>query len=92
MKTGAVPTSTPGHSIIFGCSRGGKPACDTYYADRNAVNIGSSSDRAYHMLWHFQNGGLDDMSKRSTEPLYPSTGFPAYAARSCLIPSTPSPA
>ena len=34
---------------------------DEFYGKRNAVNIGSSGDRTYHMLWHFQNGGLDGM-------------------------------
>ncbi len=50
-----------GDSIVFGWSRVGQPVWDAYYGDRNAVNIGSSGDRTYHMLWHFQNGGLDGM-------------------------------
>ena len=50
-----------GDSIVFGWSRGGKPVWDEFYGDRKAVNIGSSGDRTYHMLWHFQNGGLDGM-------------------------------
>jgi len=54
-----------GDSIVFGWAREGTPAWDAYYADRNAVNIGSSGDRTYHMLWHFQNGGLDGMKARN---------------------------
>jgi lysophospholipase L1-like esterase len=54
-----------GDSIVFGWSRVGKPAWDAYYGDRKAVNIGSSGDRTYHMLWHFQNGGLDGMKDRN---------------------------
>ena len=54
-----------GDSIVFGWSRVGKPVWDAYYSDRKAVNIGSSGDRSYHMLWHFQNGGLDGMKERN---------------------------
>ena len=54
-----------GDSIVFGWSRVGQPVWDAYYGDRNAVNIGSSGDRTYHMLWHFQNGGLDGMKDRN---------------------------
>lgn len=50
-----------GDSIVFRWSRVGRPVWDEFYGDRNAVNIGSSGDRTYHMLWHFQNGGLDGM-------------------------------
>jgi beta-glucosidase len=54
-----------GDSIVFGWSRVGNPVWDAYYGDRKAVNIGSSGDRTYHMLWHFQNGGLDGMKDRN---------------------------
>jgi len=50
-----------GDSIVFGWSRVGKQIWEEYYGNRNAVNIGSSGDRTYHMLWHFQHGGLDGM-------------------------------
>ena len=50
-----------GDSIVFQWSRRGKKVWDEFYGDRKAVNIGSSGDRTYHMLWHFQNGGLDGM-------------------------------
>lgn len=50
-----------GDSIIFTWSRVGKPVWDEYYANRSAVNIGSSGDKTQHMLWHFLHGGLDGM-------------------------------
>jgi lysophospholipase L1-like esterase len=52
-----------GDSIVFGWSRTGKKVWEEYCGDRKAVNIGSSGDRTYHMLWHFQNGGLDGMKE-----------------------------
>ena len=54
-----------GDSIVFGWSRVGKTVWEEFYGDRKAVNIGSSGDRTYHMLWHFQNGGLDVMKDRN---------------------------
>jgi beta-glucosidase len=54
-----------GDSIVFGWSRVGKSVWDEYYSKRKAVNIGSSGDRTYHMLWHLQNGGLDGMKERN---------------------------
>lgn len=54
-----------GDSIVFQWARRGKPVWDEWYADRNAVNIGSSGDRTYHMLYHLQNGGLAGMKERN---------------------------
>lgn len=54
-----------GDSIVFGWGRVGRPVWDQWYADRNAVNIGSSGDRTYHMLYHLQNGGLAGMKERN---------------------------
>jgi beta-glucosidase len=54
-----------GDSIVFGWSRVGKMVWDEFYGNRKAMNIGSSGDRTYHMLWHFQNGGLDGMKERN---------------------------
>jgi beta-glucosidase len=54
-----------GDSITFRWSRVGKPVWDDYYADRHAVNIGSSGDKTQHMLWHIQNGGLDGMKEHN---------------------------
>lgn len=54
-----------GDSIVFGWSRIGGKVWDEFYGKRKAVNIGSSGDRTYHMLWHFQNGGLDGMKNHN---------------------------
>lgn len=54
-----------GDSIVFEWPRVGKQVWAEFYGDRNAVNIGSSGDATYHMLWHLQNGGLDGMKERN---------------------------
>jgi beta-glucosidase len=54
-----------GDSIIFEWPRVGRQVWEEFYGTRNAVNIGSSGDQTYHMLWHFQNGGLDGMKDRN---------------------------
>lgn len=54
-----------GDSIIFEWRRVGKDSWNEFYGDRKAVNIASSGDSTYHMLWHFQNGGLDGMKTRN---------------------------
>ncbi len=54
-----------GDSIVFGWGRLGRPVWDEFYGKRNAVNIGSSGDQTQHMLWHFQNGGLDGMKNHN---------------------------
>lgn len=54
-----------GDSIIFEYSRSATPVWDEYYGKRNAVNIASSGDATQHMLWHFQDGGLDGMKDRN---------------------------
>ena len=54
-----------GDSIVFRWSRNGKKVWDKFYGERNAVNIGSSGDRTYHMLWHLKNGGLEGMKNHN---------------------------
>lgn len=54
-----------GDSIIFEWPRVGRQVWEESYGKRNAVNIGSSGDQTFHMLWHFQNGGLDGMKGRN---------------------------
>jgi beta-glucosidase len=54
-----------GDSIVFRWSRTGKPVWDEYYAGRGGLNIGSSGDKTQHMLWHFQNGGLEGLKGRN---------------------------
>ena len=54
-----------GDSILFEYRRSGKEVWDKYYGGRNAENIASSGDATQHMLWHFQDGGLDGMKHRN---------------------------
>jgi len=54
-----------GDSIVFRWGRNGARVWDEYYAKRNGCNIGSSGDRIQHMLWHFQNGGLDGLKGKN---------------------------
>lgn len=54
-----------GDSIVFEWPRVGKQVWEEFYGKRKAVNIGSSGDQTHHMLWHFQNGGLDGMKERN---------------------------
>jgi len=59
VKNRKVDLLMVGDSIVFRWGRTGKKVWDEYYAKRNGCNIGSSGDRTQHMLWHFQNGGLE---------------------------------
>ena len=54
-----------GDSILFEYLRSARPIWDEFYGKRNAVNISSSGDKTQHMLWHFQDGGLDGMKDRN---------------------------
>lgn len=54
-----------GDSILFEYERSAREVWDKYYGSRNAVNIASSGDATQHMLWHFQDGGLDGMKDRN---------------------------
>ncbi len=44
-----------GDSITQGWEGQGKEAWDFFYADRNAVNLGISGDRTYHVLWRLED-------------------------------------
>ncbi|HQH67562.1 MAG TPA: DUF1080 domain-containing protein [Candidatus Hydrogenedentes bacterium] len=52
-----------GDSITQGWEETGKEVWDYYYADRNAVNLGTSSDRTFHVLWR-----LDDLDFSKVSP------------------------
>jgi len=54
-----------GDSIIFNWRKVDNKSWTEFYGHRKAVNIASSGDNTYHMLWHFQNGGLDGMKARN---------------------------
>ena len=47
-----------GDSITEGWEFTGKAVWDKYYAPRNAVNLGISSDHTQHVLWRLENGNL----------------------------------
>jgi lysophospholipase L1-like esterase len=52
-----------GDSITQGWEGNGKEVWDYYYADRNAVNLGTSGDRTDHVLWR-----LDDLDFSKVSP------------------------
>ena len=80
-----------GDSIVFGWSRVGQPVWDEFYGDRKAVNIGSSGDRTYHMLWHFQNGGLDGMKDRNPKVVVDDDRHQQpRRSRSCMATTPPT--
>jgi len=54
-----------GDSIIFRWSRDGRKVWNEYYEKRNGCNIGSSGDWTKHMLWHFNQGGLDGLKEKN---------------------------
>ncbi len=47
-----------GDSITHGFENAGKSTWDTYYKDRNALNLGFSGDRTEHVMWRLNNGNL----------------------------------
>jgi len=44
--------------------QGGTEAWQTYYAKRNALNLGFSGDRTEHVLWRLQHGEIDRISPK----------------------------
>src|SRR5210317_1708766 len=54
-----------GDSILFEYRRSAREVWNKYYGHRKAENISSSGDKTQHMLWHFQDGGLDGMKDRN---------------------------
>jgi beta-glucosidase len=48
-----------GDSITQGWENKGKEIWDTYYATRNAVNMGFSGDRTQHVLWRLDHSNLE---------------------------------
>lgn len=47
-----------GDSITQGWEGAGKSVWETYYASRNALNLGIGGDRTQHVLWRLDNGNL----------------------------------
>lgn len=64
VKEGNVDLIFVGDSITQGWEGPGKALWAEYYADRNAVNLGISGDRTYHVLWRLENGNIDGISPK----------------------------
>ncbi len=54
-----------GDSITQGWESSGKAVWDTYYASRNAVNLGISGDRTQHVLGRLDHGNIDGISPKA---------------------------
>jgi len=64
LKQGNADLLFIGDSITHGWESTGKEIWDTYYAPRNAVNMGFSGDRTQHVLWRLDNLNLEGLSPR----------------------------
>jgi len=64
LKQGNVDLLFIGDSITHGWENTGKESWDTYYAPRNAVNMGFSGDRTQHVLWRLDNSNLEGLSPK----------------------------
>ncbi len=53
-----------GDSITQGWESEGKEVWGTYYAGRNAVNLGIGGDRTQHVLWRLDHGNLDGLEPK----------------------------
>jgi beta-glucosidase len=54
-----------GDSITQGWEGEGKDVWATYYAPRNAVNLGIGGDRTQHVLWRLDNGNLTGLKPKA---------------------------
>jgi beta-glucosidase len=64
LKQGKVDLLFIGDSITQGWEKAGREIWNTYYAPRNAVNMGFSGDRTQHVLWRLDNSNLEGLSPR----------------------------
>lgn len=64
ISKGNVDLIFVGDSITHGWEGDGKVYWDKYYAPRNAVNMGFSSDRTEHVLWRFDHGEIKGISPK----------------------------
>ena len=64
LKQGNVDLLFIGDSITQGWEKAGKEIWNTYYAPRNAVNMGFSGDRTQHVLWRLDNSNLEGLSPK----------------------------
>lgn len=64
LKHGKVDLLFIGDSITHAWEMAGKEIWNTYYAPRNAVNMGFSGDRTQHVLWRLDNSNLEGLSPK----------------------------
>ena len=64
VKQGNVDLVFIGDSITHGWEGEGKAVWDTYYAHRNAVNLGIGGDRTEHVIWRLENGNIDGIAPK----------------------------
>jgi N-acetylglucosamine-6-sulfatase len=65
IKEGNVDLLFIGDSITHGWEGAGKEVWDSYYADRNAVNLGFGGDRTEHVIWRLTHGNLAGISPKA---------------------------
>ena len=63
-KEQAVELLMIGDSITHSWETKGKAVWLEYYQDKNAFNLGFSSDRTEHVLWRLQHGAVDNMKPK----------------------------
>lgn len=64
LKKGNVDLLFIGDSITQGWEDTGKEIWNTYYAPRNAVNMGFSGDRTEHVLWRLEHSNFETISPK----------------------------
>jgi len=64
LKQGNVDLLFIGDSITHGWESAGKEIWNTYYAPRNAVNMGFGGDRTQHVLWRLDNSNFAGLSPK----------------------------
>lgn len=64
LEKGNVDLLYVGDSITHGWENVGKELWDTYYAPRNAVNMGFSGDQTQHVLWRLDHSDLEGISPK----------------------------
>jgi len=64
LKKGNVDLLFIGDSITHGWESVGRETWKTYYAQRNAVNMGFSGDRTQHVLWRIEHSNLKKISPK----------------------------
>ena len=64
VKQGNVDLIFIGDSITHGWENEGKQVWQTFYGNRNAVNLGISRDRTQHVLWRLDHGNIEGIEPK----------------------------